>query len=59
MKRDVWYDESGPTDDWLKANDPDYGDIEKCEYLSARQYRRRARDREIPTDPELLPYKAG
>lgn len=58
MKREVWHDESGITDEWLKANDPDYGDVEMCGYLTASQFARRARRKEIPTDPELLPlYK--
>jgi hypothetical protein len=57
-KREVWYNESGLTDDWLKANDPDYGDVEECGYFTARQYRKRAREKEIPTDPDTLPYSA-
>ena len=55
----LWYDESGITDDWLRENDPLYkppknrDDSEEelpedRDYLTARQYRTRAREKEIP-----------
>ena len=50
----MWYDESGMTDDWLKKNDPDYGDRKAVDYLTAWQYEYRAKKKEIPTDPDRI-----
>ena len=51
---ELWYDESGITDDWLRENDPDYKHPENRDYLTARQYRKKAKEKEIPTDPDRL-----
>ena len=49
-----WDNEGGAADRWLRKNDPDYGDIKKTGYLTARQYKYRARDKEIPIDPHVM-----
>ena len=49
----MWYDESGLSDNWLRENDPLYGTSD-AEYLTAREYRYRASEKEIPTDPDRL-----
>ena len=54
-----WYDESGMTNDWLKENDPLWNQPWERDYLTARQYRRRAREREIPVDPDKLKIDLG
>ena len=49
-----WYDEAGAADQWLKENDPCYGNRKKVDYLTARQFKYRAYDCEIPTDPVAM-----
>jgi group I intron endonuclease len=49
-----WDDESGAGDRWLRANDPNYGDRKKVNYLTPRQYRYRAAEKELLTDPMLI-----
>ena len=49
-----WYEDGGMGDLWLRNNDPDYGDRKRVDYLTARQYRYRAKEREIPCDPSLM-----
>ena len=49
-----WYYDGGMGDLWLRANDPDYGDRKKVNYLTERQYRYRAKEKEVPSDPLLM-----
>ena len=50
----VWYDESGMADDWLRKNDPLWKEPKERDYLTARQYRTRAREKETPAGKTAL-----
>lgn len=54
IDKERWDDEGGAADRWLRENDPDYGSHKKTGYLTARQYKYRARDKEVPIDPAIF-----
>ena len=49
-----WFDETGMADDWLRENDPLWGSPKDRNYLTADQFKYRAKKKETPTNPMVV-----